>query len=200
MNQKPQDSEPMGFFDQLRKRKVFKVTSVYAIAAWGGVLGAVEILPSFGFTDGYIQWMVIIAIGLLPVVALLAWLYELTPRGIKRDEREFYKQAPQLTATIIAAKTSEIAVSWRGELHRFKSDFVIGRDPACELHLDDPQISRRHAEVFFGSGRWQIKDLGSRNGLKLEGKIEDTMDLGEETTVELYEGGPPVTFRIVPTH
>ena len=82
-------------------------------------------------------------------------------------------------------------------MHRFTSDFVIGRDPACELHLDDPQISRRHAKVFYGSGRWQIKDLGSRNGLNVDGNIQDVMDLNAETTIELYEGGPPVTLHIL---
>lgn len=41
----------------------------------------------------------------------------------------------------------------------------IGRDPRCGLHLDDPAVSREHAQVTGATeGLWHITDLGSRNG------------------------------------
>ena len=48
---------------------------------------------------------------------------------------------------------------------------TIGRSEACELHLPDPSISRRHAEITVpvGEGPPTISDLGSRNGTLVNG-------------------------------
>lgn len=40
----------------------------------------------------------------------------------------------------------------------------IGRDPACDVVIDDREVSRDHALVAFADGRWLIQDLGSGNG------------------------------------
>jgi pSer/pThr/pTyr-binding forkhead associated (FHA) protein len=43
----------------------------------------------------------------------------------------------------------------------------VGRDPASDLHLDDPTISARHARMSFHHGQWWLEDLHSRNGTLL---------------------------------
>jgi transcriptional regulator with GAF, ATPase, and Fis domain len=40
----------------------------------------------------------------------------------------------------------------------------IGADPACELVLKDPAVSRRHARISIGEGAVVVSDQGSRNG------------------------------------
>src|SRR5687768_2101532 len=48
---------------------------------------------------------------------------------------------------------------------------VIGRAPECGLRLEGGTISRQHAEVFRDPfGRWWVRDLGSRNGVKVNGE------------------------------
>jgi predicted component of type VI protein secretion system len=47
---------------------------------------------------------------------------------------------------------------------------LIGRDPECHVTLDDPLVSRRHARIFVGSDRVVVEDLGSRNGVLLNGR------------------------------
>jgi pSer/pThr/pTyr-binding forkhead associated (FHA) protein len=42
---------------------------------------------------------------------------------------------------------------------------LLGRDARCDLTLDDPQISRRHAYVQAVGGRVLVVDLGSRSGV-----------------------------------
>lgn len=44
---------------------------------------------------------------------------------------------------------------------------LVGRDPASDLHLDDPTISARHARISFHHGQWWLEDLHSRNGTLL---------------------------------
>jgi len=48
--------------------------------------------------------------------------------------------------------------------------FVIGRSRECDLVLDDPNVSRRHAELRRENGGWAVHDLGSTNGIKLNGR------------------------------
>lgn len=46
----------------------------------------------------------------------------------------------------------------------------IGRDATCEISLDDPHISRHHAELRWQNDRAILKDLGSTNGIVVNGK------------------------------
>lgn len=49
---------------------------------------------------------------------------------------------------------------------------TIGRNPACEIRVNDPSMSRRHAEVQFNSrlGGFEVRDLGSSNGTYINGR------------------------------
>lgn len=40
---------------------------------------------------------------------------------------------------------------------------LLGRSPECEIAIDDPSISRRHAVLIVNAGRVFLKDLGSKN-------------------------------------
>jgi len=50
------------------------------------------------------------------------------------------------------------------------SHILIGRDPASQLHLNDPAISRRHAEIVRQDAGYAIRDLGSANGTFVNGQ------------------------------
>ncbi|MFO0873243.1 MAG: FHA domain-containing protein [Phycisphaerales bacterium] len=55
----------------------------------------------------------------------------------------------------------------------------IGRSPRCDLTLDSPAVSRRHALLFRHPGGWRIVDTGSRNGLHVEAGRTLAADLTE---------------------
>ncbi len=53
----------------------------------------------------------------------------------------------------------------RGERYPLLGEqFHLGRDSSCEIPIDDPSSSRRHARLFRRQERWFIGDLGSTNG------------------------------------
>jgi hypothetical protein len=45
----------------------------------------------------------------------------------------------------------------------------IGRSASCAITIDDPSISREHAELVVDEGSTRIRDLGSRNGVRVNG-------------------------------
>jgi Protein of unknown function (DUF3662)/FHA domain len=48
---------------------------------------------------------------------------------------------------------------------------VLGRSRECDVTLNDPNVSRRHAEIRpDGRGGWIVEDLGSTNGVKVNGR------------------------------
>jgi hypothetical protein len=52
--------------------------------------------------------------------------------------------------------------------HHFTNPEVfLGRDPACELVLEEKTISARHAHLSYHHTQWWIKDLNSTNGTYL---------------------------------
>lgn len=46
-------------------------------------------------------------------------------------------------------------------------EVTLGRDPMCQLSIDDEAISARHAKFSFHHGQWWVEDLKSKNGTKL---------------------------------
>jgi hypothetical protein len=65
-----------------------------------------------------------------------------------------------------------------------EGQFVIGRSSKCQLSVDDPLISRRHAVLVVQGDTAVVQDLGSRNGVSVNGKrVEGTKQLVDGDTI-----------------
>jgi hypothetical protein len=94
-----------------------------------------------------------------------------------------------------------------------RAAYTVGRNPMCDLRINNPSISRKHAEIRLdaGTGRYSVYDLNSSNGTYLNGKREQQAELksGDEVmcgefklffhtddsavAAELTEAGTPVS-------
>ena len=74
------------------------------------------------------------------------------------------------------------------------SRVVLGRSRECDIVVSDPNVSRRHAELRRGDGNWSIVDLGSTNGIKVNGRRVADATLREGDTVTL--GVTDLTFEL----
>jgi hypothetical protein len=75
--------------------------------------------------------------------------------------------------------------------------FVIGRSADCQLALDDPLVSRRHALLTVRADGVTIEDLGSRNGVSVNGvKVDGPRGLvhGDRITI----GGQEMVIEGMP--
>ena len=74
------------FLDELRRRNVFKVSAAYAAVAWLIAQVAETAFPVFELPNTLLRAVfVVLAVGFLVTVAL-AWIYDLTPAGIRRTD------------------------------------------------------------------------------------------------------------------
>ncbi|MEO2178154.1 MAG: adenylyl cyclase, partial [bacterium] len=75
----------MSFFEELKRRNVFRVGIAYGVAAWVILQVADLVLENINAPDWVIQTMMLM-VGLGFIAALvIAWAYEMTPEGIKRE-------------------------------------------------------------------------------------------------------------------
>ena len=56
------------------------------------------------------------------------------------------------------------------DLELIEGEFAVGRSAECQLSLDDPLVSRRHALLVVGEGEVTVEDLQSRNGVVVNGQ------------------------------
>src|SRR4051812_31876577 len=66
---------------------------------------------------------------------------------------------------------------------------VVGRSRDCDLVLDDPNVSRHHAELRQEGDGWVVSDLGSTNGIKVNGhRVESSaLQPGDRVTFGLID-------------
>src|ERR1700723_1306364 len=69
---------------------------------------------------------------------------------------------------------------------------LIGRHLECDVRINSPKVSRRHCCLAMAYDRVLIRDLGSRNGVRVNGKSVDESRLydGDELAIG------PILFRL----
>src|SRR4029077_8227972 len=75
----------MSLLAELKRRNVIRVAGLYLVAAWLVVQVSSTILPMFSAPEWLPRAVVILfAVGFIPAL-VFAWVFELTPEGVKRE-------------------------------------------------------------------------------------------------------------------
>jgi Protein of unknown function (DUF3662)/Inner membrane component of T3SS, cytoplasmic domain len=76
-----------------------------------------------------------------------------------------------VSAEELGVEQELVTLSWNGTSHEVKQGrIVIGRSRDCDIQLADANVSRRHAELRQEGASYWIVDLGSTNGVEVNGK------------------------------
>ena len=69
---------------------------------------------------------------------------------------------------------------------------LVGRHPECDVRIDLPKVSRRHCCLAIAYDRVLIRDLGSRNGTRVNGRVVEEANLspGDEVAIG------PLLYRV----
>lgn len=71
-----------------------------------------------------------------------------------------------VTNSTVMAEIEETAT---GRRQLLEAEYLIGRMPTCSLRLSGRFVSAHHAILRFSGERWELRDLGSRNGSYVDG-------------------------------
>jgi hypothetical protein len=103
---------------------------------------------------------------------------------------------------VVASATEEIAVSWSPALDLNGKRYLltasrtsVGRDESADIQIDDNGLSRKHFEILWDGSKAGIRDLGSTNGTKVDGRAMTESPLQNETRISA--GRSEFVFRIV---
>jgi pSer/pThr/pTyr-binding forkhead associated (FHA) protein len=140
--------------------------------------------------------LIVLVLRILLALALYAFLgWALWT--IWQDLRQTGSQAAAQKVRVIRL---EVQIRNRPVVYRSFSqpEVTLGRDPVCDVPVDDDAVSARHARLSFHHGQWWIEDLVSTNGTRLNheklttatvltsgdqitcGKVHLTVNLGGE--------------------
>ena len=134
----------MSFFDELKKRNVFRVGFAYLVSAWVIAQVASLIFDSIKAPDWVMQSLLLL-MGLGFIVALVvAWAYELTPEGIKRekdvvrDDSVTNITARKLNYITLAAAVAVVAlIGWQQLNPRTEPGVGVQVDDADSVDLNE---------------------------------------------------------------
>jgi TolB-like protein/Flp pilus assembly protein TadD len=72
-----------GFFEELKRRKVYRVAIAYVVASWALAQGLAQVLPVFDISNSIIRVVIALLLIGFPVALALAWVYDVSPQGIR---------------------------------------------------------------------------------------------------------------------
>ncbi len=73
-------------WQELKRRKVFRVMTMYAATAFIIMEAAEIMLPRLGLPDWTVTFVIVLLIVGFPVVIIISWIFDLTPEGVKKTE------------------------------------------------------------------------------------------------------------------
>lgn len=213
------------FFQELLKRKVFRGIALYVVVAWLIMQAAEIVLPAFDLPNWTLRVVIISLLAGLPVAALLAWAYDLSTTGLRR-ERDLREEKPEpgkISRGIDFAIIAVLAVlaSYFG-WHYFSTGSAIPEAMASEPSiavLPFVNMSDDASNEYFSDGISEelLNALAKVDGLKVagrtssffyKGKDQDLRIIGEQLGVAtVLEGSVRrsgdrvrVTAQLVSTH
>jgi len=180
---------PTNFFAELKRRNVYKVAIAYAIVAWLLMQVASQIFPFFEIPNWAVRLVVLLLILGFPIALVLAWAFELTPEGLKREkaaDRESAKPSRdkawrQTESVKVAAKS--IAVMPFENLSEDKANAYFAEGIQEEIltrlvKIADLKVISRTSTQRYQSKPGNLSEIGKQLGVAniLEGSVQKAGD------------------------
>jgi TolB-like protein/Tfp pilus assembly protein PilF len=167
----------MSFFSELKRRNVIRIGIGYAVASWVIVEVASVLLPTFEAPDWILRAIVLALIAGLPIALLIAWVFELTPEGIKKEdnvdtpEEEVFKARTARKADLTIMALLTLALSYFIIEKIWLSGVVRGNMDAIAVLPFSDMSPRRDQEYFAEGLTIELLNMLSRVAdLKVTGK------------------------------
>lgn len=107
---------------------------------------------------------IVLALRVIMALALygfLGWALYILWRDVQRQGSALTnRRVPNISLSIIQGTSSILK-------HFSQPEIILGRDPDCDVPLNDDTVSTRHAHLTYHHAQWWLEDLASTNGTML---------------------------------
>ncbi len=177
----------MSLVTELKRRRVFKVGAAYLVVAWLAVQAASIGFPAFDAPPWAMRVFILVAALGFPLALVLAWVFDITPDGVKLEHAQVGNKRVFAAAAIFAA----LAIGW-----------YITQRPSSRTEADARSIavlpfvnmSNDSSQEFFSDGiaeellnqLAQFPDLmvaARTSAFQFKGKNLDVADIGRKLNV-----------------
>ncbi|HKI43734.1 MAG TPA: hypothetical protein VKA08_00250, partial [Balneolales bacterium] len=164
---------PSDFWRELKRRNVFKVAGVYAVAGWVLIQIAATTFPFLNIPDWCVRLVIALILLGFPIALILAWAFEMTPDGVKRTEEVSEEQSVTKTtgkklnyALIIALALAVIILSYKLFTGQSTAATAPGKSIAV---LPFENLSSDSSNAYFADGMQDmiLTKLDQVGGLKV---------------------------------
>jgi len=188
-----QRSQPLSFFDELKRRKVFRVGIAYVVGAWLIAQVAALVADSFLAPVWVMQMIITLLVVGLPISLMLSWAFDLTADGIKRTDYGEVTGSLLISNKLILILVSGLFITVAVTLY-----LTWPRDDRSIAVLPFEDISPGGDQAYFGNGiadelRLELQGL---DGLRVAGRTssiasaqEDSKTIGETLNVDSILAG-----------
>jgi hypothetical protein len=76
----------MKFWQELHRRRVYRLVGFYIVGAWVVIQVADISFPAWGVPDSALRYLFLAAVAGFPVALIFSWYYDITPKGVIRTE------------------------------------------------------------------------------------------------------------------
>src|SRR5205814_488831 len=138
-----------GFFEEVKRRKVYRVAVAYVVVAGGMIQLASAAFPAWELPNWTLRLVIVLLLIGFPIALILAWAFDVTPQGIRATPST--PAAPRRRRNIIALIAIGVVVSAAAGF------FLLPRASARKIDksiavLPFESLSRDQENAFFADG------------------------------------------------
>jgi TolB-like protein len=199
------------FFGELKRRHVYRVAIAYGVVAWLLIQVATQVFPFFEIPNWVVRLVVFVIVLGFPIAVIIAWVFEMTPEGMKRAEDLAPDEyIPHWSARKFAALIVAVAILATGlmifPLVRGTSTFSVKFTDASAISQKSIAVlpllneSGDPGDEYFSDGLSEeliaalaqikgLKVIGRSSSFRFKDKKQDSKTIGEKLGVStLLEG------------
>jgi TolB-like protein len=168
-------------FSQLKKRKVVRVALVYVIVGWIVMQVGEVVLEGLGVPAWSLSLLIVFVLLGFPIALVLAWAYEITPLGIRRDSSGHIESVTEMDDFQDGAPS--IAVLPFDDMSEKGNQIYFCEGIAEEIlnalcKVANLRVASRVSAFRFGNKQSDIKEIGRKLRVQtvLEGSVRKSGD------------------------
>jgi len=169
----------MSFLGEIKRRNVFQVAAVYAVVAWL-IIQMVDVVSEPLNLPGWLDTVVIVLLAAgFPIAVVLAWAFDITPQGVKRDtgvDDSPGRQSDDLNIVVPQHKSIVVLpfVNMSADPeNEYFSDGLTEEIINALAQLEDLRVAARTSSFVFKGKNTVIADVGHKLNVNtvLEGSV-----------------------------